>query len=89
MKSSLRAGFTILEVIIVIAVFGLMATLWALSWNSTRAQLRDAQRVSDVSIVRSALSQYWLEKASYPVSEGVFLGAPGTNTDGLTSAGFV
>ena len=85
----LRAGFTILEVLIVLAVFGLLATLAVLSLNSARARVRDAQRLSDVSTVRAALSQYWLEKATYPASGGVNLGQPGTNTEGFSGAGFV
>ena len=84
-----RKGFTVLEVLIVIAVFGLLATLGALSLSSARARLRDTQRVSDMSVLRSALSQYWLEKAGYPVNSGVNLGQPGTNTDALTPDGFV
>lgn len=84
-----RRGFTVLEALIVLAVFGLLATLAVLSLNSARASLRDAQRISDVSVVRSALSQYWLEKATYPASAGVELGMPGTNTDKLSAAGFV
>jgi len=89
MMHKTRSAFTVLEILIVIAVFGLLATLAILSLNSSRAGLRDAQRVSDISILRSALSQMWLEKAAYPVSEGVSLGAAGTNTDVLTPAGFV
>jgi len=73
----------------VLAVFGLLATLAVLSLNSARASLRDAQRLSDVSIIRSSLSQYWLEKATYPQSAGVELGMPGSNTDKLSAAGFV
>jgi len=84
-----RRGFTALEALIVLAVFGLLATLAIFSLNSARASLRDAQRLSDVSVLRSALSQYWLEKATYPTSEGVDLGFAGTNTDRLTGAGFV
>lgn len=72
-----------------LAVFGLLATLAVLSLNSARASLRDAQRLSDVSVVRSALSQYWLEKATFPQSAGVELGQPGSNTDMLSAAGFV
>ena len=72
-----------------LAVFGLLATLAVLSLNSARASLRDAQRLSDVSIIRSSLSQYWLEKATYPQSAGVELGMPGSNTDKLSAAGFV
>ncbi len=84
-----RKGFTLLEILIVLAVFGLLATLAVLSLNSARASLRDAQRLSDISVLRAGLSQYWLETASYPMSEGVDLGAPGTNTDTLSANGFV
>jgi len=86
---SFKRGFTLLEILIVIAVFGLLATLAVLSLNSARASLRDAQRLSDVSVLRAGLSQYWLEKASYPISEGADLGAPGTGTDILSTNGFV
>ena len=84
-----RRGFTVLEALIVLAVFGLLATMAVLSLNSARASLRDAQRLSDVSVLRSALSQYWLEKATYPQSGGVELGQPGTNTEKLSASGFV
>ncbi len=89
MVSAFRRGFTILELIIVIAVFGLLATLAALSLNSARASLRDAQRLSDVSVLRAALSAYYLEKATFPLSGGVDLGQPGTDTDVFTGSGFV
>ena len=83
-----KSGFTILEVLIVLAVFGLLATLAALSLNSARARVRDAQRLSDVSTISVALSRYWLEKATYPSSAGVVLGAPGTKTEVLSAGGF-
>ncbi|MBP7133638.1 type II secretion system protein [Patescibacteria group bacterium] len=82
-------GFTILEGLIVLAVFGVFATLAVLSLNNARARMRDAQRLSNVSIVRTALSRYWLEKATYPSSAGVDLAAPGTKTDVLTAEGFL
>jgi type II secretory pathway pseudopilin PulG len=82
-----RRAFTVLEALIVVAVFGLLATLAVLSLNSARASLRDAQRLSDVSTIRAGLSQYWLEKATYPEAEDVLIGATGANR--LSSAGFV
>lgn len=82
-----RRAFTILEALIVVAVFGLLATLAVLSLNSARASLRDAQRLSDVSTMRAGLSQYWLEKATYPIAESISVGQPGANK--LSSAGFV
>lgn len=88
MFHAFRRGFTVLELLIVIAVFGLLATLAVLSLNSARASLRDAQRLSDVSVLRAALSQYYLEKATYPLSGGVNLAQAGTNTESFTGAGF-
>lgn len=82
-----RRAFTVLEALIVIAVFGLLATLAVLSLNSARASLRDAQRLSDMSTMRAGLSQYWLEKATYPVAESILIGQPGANR--FSSAGFV
>ncbi len=82
-----RRAFTILEALIVIAVFGLLATLAVLSLNSARASLRDAQRLSDISTMRAGLSQYWLEKATYPEAEEILVGGPGANR--FSSAGFV
>ncbi len=82
-----RRAFTILEVLIVLAVFGLLATLAVLSLNSARASLRDAQRLSDVSTIRAGLSAYWLEKATFPEAEELFVGTADTNR--LNSAGFV
>ncbi len=83
-----KSGFTVLEVLIVIAVFGLLATLAVLSLNSARARVRDAQRLSDVSTISAALSRHWLERATYPASAGVALGAPGSNTEVLSAGGF-
>ena len=87
LRMTYRRGFTILEALIVIAVFGLLATLAVLSLNSARASLRDAQRLSDVSTIRAGLSQYWLEKANYPAAESILIGQTGATR--LSSAGFV
>lgn len=83
-----RSGFTILEALIVLAVFGLLATIAVYSLNTARARTRDAQRLSDVSVLRSALNQYYLENNTFPLSSGVLLGQPGTKTDVFTGSGF-
>lgn len=83
-----RAGFTALEGLIVLAFFGLLITLGALSLNNARARTRDAVRLSDVNALRSALNVYWQQKATYPTSAGVAIGQPGV-TDTLTLDGFL
>lgn len=87
-RPSFARGFTVLEILIVIAVFGLLATLAVLSLNSARARARDAQRISDISVLRNAFSQYYLERSNYPASGGVSLGQPGTKTDVFGYGGF-
>ncbi|MFA6429125.1 MAG: prepilin-type N-terminal cleavage/methylation domain-containing protein [Patescibacteria group bacterium] len=83
-------GFTLLELLIVIAAFGLIVALGAMSLTSARARMRDAQRISDMNVMRSALNLYWLDKATYPINqEGVRLHEAGTGSDVFTSDGFV
>ncbi len=84
-----KSGFTILEALVVIATVGILAGVAIYALNITRASNRDNKRISDVSVLRASLSQYWLQQASYPVSVPVDLGRPGTNTDRLTRDGFV
>lgn len=84
-----REGFSILELLIVLGIVGILAAAAIYALGVSRANSRDAKRVSDISVVRSGLSQYWLQKASYPVNEAVELGKAGSNAVGLTSNGFV
>lgn len=84
-----KSGFTLLEAVVVIVFVGILAAAAIYSLNLTRASNRDAKRVSDVSVIRAALTQYWLQKASYPMSAPVDLGKPGADADTLTGSGFV
>lgn len=87
MKLHKYKGFTILELLVVIAIVGILAAVAIYSLNVTRSMSRDSKRVSDVSVVRAALTQYWLQKASYPVSDAVNLGMAGANADVLGGNG--
>jgi prepilin-type N-terminal cleavage/methylation domain-containing protein len=89
MKLKNESGFSLLELLIVLAIVGIMASVAIYALGVSRSKTRDAKRVSDISVLRSALSQSWLQKATYPVSQGVDLGRPGQNSDGLTTEGFV
>jgi len=86
---SLRRGFSVLELLIVIAVVGIMAAVAVYSLSVTRASNRDAKRISDIAVLRASLSQHWLQKATYPQSEKVDLGRPGAQADKLTGNGFI
>jgi len=62
-------GFTIWELIIVIAIIALVSSL-ALAWTqSQRAKARDAERVSELNGLRTALQLYFMDSGEYPVQE--------------------
>jgi type II secretion system protein G len=87
MKLQSRSGFTLIELLIVIAVIGLLSTISIIVLNSARVRSRDARRVSDIQVIRSALEQHWLENAAYPSnSTPINLGAASAVV--LTSNGF-
>jgi prepilin-type N-terminal cleavage/methylation domain-containing protein len=88
MRSNLKQGFTILELLVVIAAVGILAAVAIYSLNVTRAMSRDAKRVSDISVIRAALTQHWLQKATYPIADPVDLGRAGTGAEVLASNGF-
>ncbi|MCC7357439.1 type II secretion system protein [Candidatus Uhrbacteria bacterium] len=89
MRSVLKKGFTVLELLVVIAIIGILAAVSVYSLSITRASNRDAKRISDIAVMRAALSQHWLQKATYPQSEKVDLGRQGAEADKLTGNGFV
>lgn len=87
LKTRRLPGVTIPELLIGLLIIGIVIAIFTYALGVQRAMSRDSKRVSDISVMRAALSQYWLQKASYPVSEGIFLGQPG-GAERLTGSGF-
>ncbi len=63
-----KSGFTLVELIIVIAMVGILATLVVVAFNSSRLKARDSQRVHDIKEIRTALELYYNRYQSYPSS---------------------
>lgn len=59
------SGFTIVELLIVIVVIGILATLVLNSFSGAQAQARDAKRKSDVAQIKIALQIYKINKNTY------------------------
>ncbi len=60
-----KDGFTLVELVIVIAVIGILALIVLVAYPGYQQRNRDSVRKSDVQQVASALSAYALQKNSY------------------------
>lgn len=59
-------GFTLIELLVVIAIIGLLSSVVVASLNTARAKARDAQRLSDLHQIKTALELYYSTNNSYP-----------------------
>ena len=65
---STNKGFTLLEILLIIALIGILSTIVLLAINPNRqlAQVRNAERRSEVNTLYKALEQYLIDKQGYP-----------------------
>ncbi len=70
MRVKLVRGFTLVEIIIVIAIMAVLTAVVYSSFDASKAQSRDRQRVSDISVIQLALEQYFNKNGVYPVTLG-------------------
>ncbi|MCX6809936.1 MAG: type II secretion system protein [Candidatus Berkelbacteria bacterium] len=64
-------AFTLVELMVVIVIIGILATLVVLGLGPARKRSRDNRRISDANIISSALDQYYLNNTrTYPVGAG-------------------
>jgi len=61
-------GFTLMELLIVIAILGLLATIGLGSFRTSQMKGRDAQRKSDLSQIQKALEMYYNDYSGYPAA---------------------
>lgn len=53
-----KLGFTIVELIVIIAVIGILAAISIVAYNGTQARARDADRISDLQNIADAIKLY-------------------------------
>jgi len=61
-------GFTLIELMVVIAIIGLLSSVILAALNTTRSKGRDAKRVASVKQIQIALELYYDKNGVYPTS---------------------
>lgn len=61
-----QSGFTIIELLIVIAIIGILATLVLTNFQGAQAKGRDTVRQNDINAMYQKLEEYYNENGGYP-----------------------
>jgi prepilin-type N-terminal cleavage/methylation domain-containing protein len=64
----MRKGFTLVELLIVIAILSILSTLGVSNFQSARIKARDIARKSDLATIAKSLEAYVNDHRSYPLS---------------------
>lgn len=65
-----KKGFTLVEVLVAVAVMAILATIVVANVQEARKKARDTQRISDLEQVRLAIRIYKDVTSEYPVFNG-------------------
>jgi prepilin-type N-terminal cleavage/methylation domain-containing protein len=69
----IRKAYTLIEMLMVVAIIGVLASSILIGLGSARAKARDARRITDLKSVQTALELYYSKYGIYPSR------VPGTN----------
>lgn len=61
-------GMSMMEIIVVIAIIGILASITYVSMSDVRQQSRDSQRVSDITQIQVALNAWYRDTGFYPTA---------------------
>lgn len=64
--NNFKKGFTIVEILVVVAIIGILASIVMVSLNSSRAKARDANRAKSIENIKGALELYFANNGQYP-----------------------
>ena len=65
-----RRGFTLIELMIVIAIISMLTVLGGANYITSQKRARDSRRMGDLEQVRAALEMYRTDNGDYPTATG-------------------
>ena len=65
-KNSKQGGFTLLELLVVIGIIGLLASILVINLTGARKRARDTKRIADVKNLQTASEDFYGKKGRYP-----------------------
>lgn len=68
-----KSGFTIVELLVVVAIISLLVAVIAATWSGLKAKSRDTKRVTDIKAIQDALGLYNTTTQHFPVSAGALV----------------
>ena len=77
-----RSAFTLIELVVVVAIIGLLATGVMVGVDYVRTRARDSKRVADAATLQRSLGLYLANKGIFPVSAGQCV----TGSDSVSNA---
>lgn len=63
-----KKGFSLIELLIVVAIIAILATLAVIALQSSRARARDSKRLGDVKQITTALALYQHDAGIFPAT---------------------
>jgi prepilin-type N-terminal cleavage/methylation domain-containing protein len=82
----IQSGFTIIELLIVIAIIGILAGLVLNNFQGAQAKSRDVQRKTRINSIYSKLEEYYNNNGGYPDGTLSTTVLPGIDAAALTDA---
>lgn len=61
-----KFGFTLIEMLVVMTILGLLATVGLANYQGAQAKARDARRKSDLGQIKTAAETYFSDHRNYP-----------------------
>ena len=77
-----QQGFTLIEMLVVVAIIGLLSSVVVIGLKGARERSRDARRIADVSEIQNSLEIAYTSASGYPTS--IPSVAPQTDPQGNT-----